>query len=325
MAGLLSLCGTALAQQDSEVVVLDVVLVSGVRPAPGLWTAVKGDKTVLIMGTLTPVPRGLTWHSDAVREQIARADVILGQPGISVGTNVGIIQGALALPAYRKFRRNPDGKQLQDVLTPDQYTQWIRLKQIYIGRDRSVERLRPVNAAAELSASAIKRIGLENKDLVQPVVREIAERRGIPIISTKTRIVVENPRETLAELNAKSLDDSECLVRTMERLDADLQNMASRANAWADGDLETLRALSHVNERAACAQVLASTELAVRAGVRNVETAMRQKWLDTLDGTLEQHDTVFATLPIARLLEQEGILSELEGRGFTVYEPGQTQ
>ncbi len=52
---------------------------------------------------------------------------------------------------------------------------------------------------------------------------------------------------------------------------------------------------------------------------------MRQKWLEALDETLEERDTVFATLPIARLLEQEGILSELEGRGFTVYEPGQTQ
>lgn len=318
----LALSDHALAQDDGDVVDLDVVLVSGARPAPGLWRAVKGEKTLLIMGTLTPVPRGLIWHADAVREQIAGADVILGPPGISVGTNVGLIQGVLALPAYRKLRRNPDGKQLSDILTPDQYAQWSRLKQTYIGRDRSVERLRPVNAATELSDAAIKRVGLVSQDLVQPVVEEIARNSGIEIISTTMRIVVENPRKALAELNAGNLNDRDCLVRTMERLDSDLQNMAERANAWADGDVAALRSMTHINDRAACTQVLASTTLAAQAGITDVNAAVMQKWFAELDQALSGHNTVFATLPVARVLEEGGVLAELERRGFTVRAPG---
>ncbi len=46
-----------------------------------------------------------------------------------------------------------------------------------------------------------------------------------------------------------------------------------------------------------------------------------QKWLSELDSALLQHNTIFATLPVSRLLQGDGVLAALRQKGFTVVEP----
>ena len=46
---------------------LDEVLVTGERPGPAMWKVSKGDHTLWIMGTLSPLPSKMTWRSKQAR------------------------------------------------------------------------------------------------------------------------------------------------------------------------------------------------------------------------------------------------------------------
>ena len=300
---------------------LDAVLVTGVVPAPGLWELTRGNKRLLIMGTLDPVPRNIQWTSAKVERRIAEADVILGPPGISAGTNVGLIRGAMLLPAYNRSKRNPDGRRLQDVLPAAMYARWQAAKQAYLGRNAGVEHLRPVHAAKTLYDAAIKRAGMSSESIVKLVVERVAKSHRIPVLSTSYKLVIRDPKATLKVLNVTSLDDLSCMEQTLDRLQTDLNAMAQRANAWSTGDVATLRAMPYVDHRKACVGSLAGNAIARQQGITDIDAQVQDAWLKQARAALASHNTVFATLPVASLFKEHGVLGVLAREGFTVKPP----
>jgi|LNAP01.1.fsa_nt_gb hypothetical protein len=53
-------------------------------------------------------------------------------------------------------------------------------------------------------------------------------------------------------------------------------------------------------------------------GLATLDARIREQWLNAVRTDLSERDTVFATLPIAKLLDMEGVLTVLRGEGFTV-------
>jgi uncharacterized protein YbaP (TraB family) len=325
LATMLATVPVVLAQvpkaDENEPVTLESVLVAGSVPAPGLWELTRGKKRLLIMGTLDPVPRNIEWMSANVERRIAEADVILGAPGISVGTDIGLVRGAMLLPAYNRSKRNPDGQRLQDILPAALYARWQGAKQAHLGRNDSVENLRPVHAAKALYEAAIKRAGMSGESIVEPVVERVAKSHRIPILSTSYQLVIRDPKATLKALSATSLDDTACMEQTLDRLQSDLGVMAQRANAWSIGDVAALQAMPYVDHRKACVASLAGNAIARQQGITDIDAQVQNAWLKQARAALAKHDTVFATLPVARLLEVDGVLGVLARDGFTVKAP----
>jgi uncharacterized protein YbaP (TraB family) len=325
LATMLATAPFALAQtpqaEEIEPITLESVLVAGSVPAPGLWELTRGSKRLLIMGTLDPVPRNIEWTSSKVERRIAESDAILGPPGISVGTDIGLVRGAMLLPAYNRSKRNPDGQRLQDILPAALYERWQAAKQAHLTRNDSVEKLRPVHAANALYEAAIRRAGMSNESIVEPVVERVAKSRRIPILSTSYKLVVRDPKATLKALSATSLDDTICMEQTLDRLRSDLSVMAQRANAWSTGDVAALQAMPYVDHRKACVNALAGNAIARQQGIADIDALVQSAWLKQARAALTDHDTVFATLPVARLLEDDGVLGVLAGDGFTVKAP----
>lgn len=325
LATMLAGAPVALAQNpqtaENEPITLESVMVSGSVPAPGLWELSRGNKRLLIMGTFDPVPRDIEWMSAKVERRIGEADVILGPPGVSVGTDVGLIRGAMLLPAYNRSKRNPDGQHLQDVLPAALYARWQAAKQAYLGRSDRVEHLRPVHAANALYEAAIESAGMSSASIVEPVVARVAKSRRIPVLGTRYKLVIRDPKATLNALNATSLDDLACMEQTLDRLQSDLSAMARRANAWSIGDVAALRSMSYVDHRKACVDSLAGNAIARQQGITDIDSQVRNAWLKQARAALDDHDTVFATLPVARLLEDDGVLGVLAREGFTVKVP----
>lgn len=313
---------TATLADSPNVVDLDVVAVSGVRSAPRLWELSRDGKTLLIMGTLEPAPKQMIWNSSDVESRIAEAGLILAPPGVVVGTDVGLFRGALLLPAYRRSRKNPDSKRLVDILPRDMFERWRSLKKIYIGGGRrGVERLRPVHAAKELFDAAVERGGMTRENLVKPVVERTAQDRGIPIKSTAVNLMVKNPKALLKQLNAAHLDDLDCLTQTMDRLDEGLKPMIIRANAWAMGDIGQLRGMPSADQKEACIGALADNAVTREQGLVELSEKVRENWLAAVREAFNHHDTVFATMPIAQLLEPAGVIAALRDEGFHVQTP----
>lgn len=315
-------CSPVPAGGATDIVDLDTMVVSGVQPGPGLWKVTAGNGHELwVLGTLAPLPRGMQWDSRRVAEVVAASQEVLFAPSVSIDTDSGFFGNLTLIPGALKARRNPDGKRLQDVVPADQYARWQVLKARYIGGDRGIEQWRPVFAALELYEKAIRKAGLRTGGVVGPEVTRLAKQHTIKTTNPVVKITIARPREALKEFATTTLDDGDCFARTLDRIETDLGTMRARANAWAIGDVQTLRELPYGNQFTACSAAFGSGALARKHGIADMAGQMERKWLAEAERALAGNASTFATLPIAELLKPNGYLAKLEAKGYVVEAP----
>lgn len=303
------------------VIDMDAVVVSGAQPGPGLWRVSRDGHTLYILGTQSPMPKRMTWLSQDVEQVIAASQEAIKPPRVKMDADIGIIRGALLIPSMLKARRNPDDRTLREVLPPDLYARWQALKARYLGRDRGVEKWRPIFAARELYEAGLKQAGLVESGIVSPVVEQAIKRHKLKVTTPQLRFKVEQPRQALKEFAGTQLDDSACFRATLDRLENDLPLMTARANAWAIGDIPALRALPYGDQNRTCAQVLTETEFARKRGIANVAAALQGEWLKAAEDALRTNASTFATLPISELLRNDGPLAKLQAKGYEIEAP----
>lgn len=307
---------------DSEgVLELDTMVVTGVQPGPGLWKVSKGDHGLWVLGTLSPLPRGISWKADEVESLLEQADQVLGPPGLVVDADIGIFKGLMLLPSALKASKNPDRRTLKDVLPADVYARWLVLKPRYFGRDNGIEKKRPLVVAGELYEQANRKAGLGQKPVVTPVIERVLKRRKLKVTPTTLKILIEDPKAAIKDFAREGVDDVECFRSALDRVEKDIPVMVDRANAWSVGDLGALRALPSERQARACIAALTSSEFARKRGMSDVEARVRAQWLKVAEGALQKNRITFATLPIADLLKPDGYLSYLQAKGYTVEAP----
>jgi len=308
-------------EQQSGIVDLDTVVVSGAQPGPGMWKVSKGEHVLWILGTLTPLPKKMVWLSGDVERTIAQSQEVIAPPTVTMTSGLGVFRSMLLLPSLFKARKNPDGRTLQDMVSPSLYARWQVLKARYVGSDRGIEKWRPIFAAQELYEHAIRKTGLDQRSVVQPLVRKVARRHGIPVTPAEVKLVVEDPKSALKEFNRSALDDSACFAGTMARIETDLAGMRARANAWAVGDIATLRDLPFENQYVACLAAVTETGLARKLGIADLKDRVARTWLDAAEAALARNEVSFASLPITQLLKPDGYAEQLRARGYLVEAP----
>ena len=303
------------------IVDLETMVVSGVQPGPGMWKVSHGDHVLHILGTVSPLPRRMAWMSAEVEAVIAGAQAVVAPPSVAVDADVGIFRGMALLPAMLRARNNPGKRPLREMVSPELYARWEVLKARYMGRDRGVEKRRPLVAAQELYEAALRKSGLRMGGVVAPVVARARKAAGVPLVETTVRLEVEDPKGILKEFNESDLADRECFAGTMARIETDLDNMRARANAWAVGDIEGLHALPYENHYMACQEALTGSALAKRLGVDDRPRRAGEQWLANVEQALAEHPSSFAVLPMHQLLGDDGMLGKLAARGYVVQAP----
>lgn len=299
---------------------LDTVLVSGARTGPGLWQVRKGEHVLWVLGTQSPLPRRMDWLSDEVTAAVARSQAVLAAPAVDF-EGIGAVRGLFLLPSLLKARRNPDQQSLQDVLPAELYARWSVLKAKYMPRKNKVEEWRPIFAAGELYGEAIESIGLSRKDIVWPVVRKAAKKHDVPIVEPEVVIDIEAPRDAIREFAASGIDDTLCFEKTLDRLETDLGTMKARANAWADGNIDALRALPFADQGSACRDAILSATVTQKVGMQDLPERVRAAWLQHAEAALDTNASTVAVLSIARMFGDDGYLTALQARGYEVIEP----
>lgn len=323
-AGVAAATGTEGEQTpiQAPVVDLDAIVVTGRQPGPGLWTVRNGDNVFHILGTVSPLPARMEWVTDEVEAVIAQSTQVIWQPGFRVGTGGGLLRNLTLAPAALRARRNPARKTLADVLPADVYVQWQSLKQRYLGNDRRIENWRPLFAAAELYSAAIRNAGMTERGILTPVVERAAKRHGVEIVSPAVEIRVDNPRQLLADFNARSLDDIDCFAKTLDRIEVDLEAMRRRANAWAAGNISELQRLPHDDRYSTCLRVLTESALAEQLGAGDIAERSFARWMEVVEAALTTERVTFGTLPLSTLLSDDGLLARLQAKGYQVEAPG---
>ena len=291
------------------------VVVEGNHEGPRMWRVTKGDHTLWILGTITPLPRKMTWQSDSVETLLHETQEVLpAWPSIGVGANPFT---ALRLYfTWRKIQKSPDHTKLQEQLPPQLYARFSALKARYAPKDTKLDELRPMLAGGRLLDDALNVSGLTMRNEVQKEVLKLASKQGVKIHQTKMK--VDDPVDVLKDLGDTPKDSEiACLAAIVSRLETDMGPMQARARAWALGDVDTLRSLPHsVDDRIACLAAVSTSDR-----VRNLVIKAQDDWLIEAEDALARNRSTLAVQSMDRLLGDDGILTTLRKRGYTVEGP----
>lgn len=306
---------------DTSVPTLEAVTVSGEQPGPGLWRATRDGHTLLILGTLTPLPRKMTWKTDEIDEALAHAGALLMPPHVEIKPNTGFFGRLALLPSLIGVRNAPDGATLKSSVPADVYTRWLAVKARYIGNDRGVERYRPIFAAIELYKDAVKKSGLARSGDITRTVAALAKKHGVAQVDVTYTLLVNDPRAAIKAFKRSTLDDVSCFTQSIDNIDAQLADMAARANAWATGDVAALRDDRRAKQRLTCLNAVTEGGVAQRIGLADVPEAIRARWLAAVDAAVAANAQAVAIVSIDDLLGAHGYLQALEERGYAVESP----
>ncbi|MBC7983712.1 MAG: TraB/GumN family protein [Candidatus Obscuribacterales bacterium] len=340
-------CAPVQAQDEAapahvSIASLEAVLVTGEQPGPGLWKVTKQSEgtqhTLWILGTHGPLPKKMTWRSKEVEAVIAESQEVLAAVKIDVDVDVGFFATLAALPSLVNATNNPDDAKLKDIVPADVYAKWLTLKEKYIGRDGGVEEVRPTFAMQTLQSKARDKVGLASSSAIWPTVSRLAKKHQVKIVQPEVsrELKVAKPRAMLKKFRKVQLADVECFKNSLDRLEADLEAMKARANAWAIGDVEKLRRLPDLDPSENCLMMLQQAalqgQLAEEVGAQDLlKDAVRmqelltkeaaEKWLAAAETALSKNKTTFAVLPVFNLLDADGYLAKLKAKGYAVEEP----
>jgi uncharacterized protein YbaP (TraB family) len=291
------------------------VVVEGKHEGPRMWRVTRGDHILWILGTISPLPRKMTWQSDSVETVLQQTQEVLpAWPSIGVGANPFT---ALRLYfTWRKIQKSPDHMKLQEQLPAPLYARFAALKARFAPGDTKLEELRPMLAGGRLLDKALDVSGLTMHNEVQRTVLKLAAKQGVKVHQTKMR--VEDPVDVLKDLGTTPKSgEIACLAAIVSRLETDLGPMQARARAWALGDVDTLRQLPHSeDDRIACLAAVSNS-----ARIRNLVIRAQDDWMIEVEEAMARNRSTLAVQSMDRLLGDKGILAALRAKGYTVEGP----
>jgi hypothetical protein len=228
---------------------------------------------------------------------------------------------------FNRLSANPDDATLDKVLPPELYARYHALKTKYFPREDKPEDIRPLFAVGALSGRILREEGLDSGAGIQKELERLM-RRSRDLVQTDIAVTVDltGSFKTLAaraEAFVASLSpeqELECFTQAIGRLETDLEAMKSRANAWAKGRIDEFRGIplpGDVND--ACNVVL--FESSEHETLEQIKAELDRLWIAAVERALGANKSTFAVLDITELLREDGLLAELEARGYEVREP----
>jgi uncharacterized protein YbaP (TraB family) len=316
---------TAPSTSAANAPLLQAVTVTGVQPGPGLWKVSKGGHVMWVLGTLTPLPRQMQWHSAEVEQTIEHSQEVLEAPAADIKADVGFFGKLLLLPSAYSARKNPGGASLQQILPADMYTRWEVLKQQYFGNDRSVEYWRPIFVALKLYHRALDKAGLTNSHDVNKAVLKMADDHGIRRVPVTYKLVIEHPRDALNAIKQTNLHDISCFNQTLNLVQNQMGALTERANAWSVGDVQALQRFAISDRYESCVTAVVNAEFAQQLGLHDLPQRLSAAWLSAARDALANNNQTFALLPMEQVLAPDGLLAQLKAEGYAVQAPDEQE
>ncbi len=349
-AAALLFAGPVPAQDPED---METVLVTGEQPGPGLWKVSREGHVMWVLGSIGAVPDTFTWRTRELEARIAESQEVLYPGWPRVDLDVGVFEALTLVPSAFKAAKNPDGATLKDLLTPDAYATWLRLRKKFLGDDDDIEKYRPMVAEEKLNNAIGKKAmkGLRMSP-VDALVHKLARKHKVRINTlpaVERKIEVEKPRAILKAARNLDLAEGACvgrnLVRT-EKLDEKglLAYDVAATNAWATGDLDYMRrkpdpALAELQREdcttaafnAAMSSENAELPEEARRGLDLIQqqedlyklagAEAERNWLEAAEAALAKNASTFAVLPMSLVTNEWVYLAKLKAKGYVVQSP----
>jgi uncharacterized protein YbaP (TraB family) len=289
--------------------VMDEVVVTGEHTGPGMWHVHRGDAHVWILGSLSPLPKGITWRSKQLEDVLATTrQVVVPKP-----FDIGVARVLWLLLTERSLLMVGGGKRLKDVMPPALYQRFSVDRAKYADDADKWERFRPIIAAAFLQQAAFHQVGLSTRLDLGAAVRILAKKHGVRVDELK----IAGVHDVLDALKGMPpATENACVDASLVTVEKDLPRLVDRAQAWAGGNIERLQSLREPVEVDACREALEAG-----SGAGDFIVQVRRTWLDSLEGYLQGGGVTVAVINIDLLWEEGGLLDQLRAKGYQIDAP----
>ena len=294
---------------DQPSPVLDEVVVNGERTGPGMWHVHRGNAQLWILGSMSPLPKGITWRSTQVERVLDGTSQVLVQKPFEIG----IARILWLLLTERGVLMVRGGKRLKDVVPGDLHARFAAQRAKYTDDPDKWERFRPLIAAAFLQQAAFHQVGLSTRLDLGAAVRTLAKKHRVRVEEIKIA-GVGDVMEALKTLPPAT--ENICVAASLATIEGDLPRLIDRAEGWASGNLERIEKLREPAEVDACRAALDSG-----VGAADLIARMRRTWLGTIEKYLQNGGTTLAVVNMDMLLEPGGLLDEIRAKGYEVDAP----
>ena len=304
----IGLGGVCRAEQPPPALMDDVV-VTGERTGPGMWHVRRGAAQVWILGSMSPLPKGITWRSKQVEQVLDGTNQVLVQKPFEIG----IARILWLLITERSALMVRGGKRLKDVLPADLHARFALQRAKYTDDAAKWERFRPLIAAAFLQREAFHKVGLSTRLDIGAAVRKLAKDRKVRVEELKIA-GVSDVMDALKALPPAT--ENACVAASLVTVERDLPRLLERAAAWASGNVERIAKLREPEEVDACRAALDTG-----VGAAELIARMRRTWLMTIEKYLQTGGVTMAVVNMDMLLEPGGLLDELRAAGYEIDAP----
>jgi uncharacterized protein YbaP (TraB family) len=288
---------------------LEELTVTGERTGPRLWHVHRGAAQTWVLGSLAPLPKGITWRATEVEKILGSTDRVL----VAKPLEIGIVRILWLLVTERSLIMVRGGKRLRDVLPPDLGARFAIDRSKYTDDADKWEHFRPIVAAAFLQQAAFRQVGLSARIDLGAAVRSLAKKHDVRIEEVKIA-GVGDILEALKSMPPAT--ENTCVRASLTTVEKDLPRLMDRARAWSTGDVERIESLPEPAEVAAC---LAALDTGAAAG--DLIGRVRSAWLESMEKYLQAGGTTLAVVNMDLLLGRGGLLDALRGQGYEVEGP----
>jgi uncharacterized protein YbaP (TraB family) len=308
-AGLLAARFAAGASTEQPAPAPEEIVVTAERAGPGMWHVHRGDANVWILGSISPLPRDITWRSKQVESVLESASQVLVQKPIEIS----VPRILWMLIADRKYLMVGGGKRLKDVLPPELHARFAE-QRAKVGDDKDKwERYRPIIAAAFLQQAAFHQVNLSMRLDLGAALRVLAKKHGVRVEEVKVA-GVSDMLEALKTMPAAT--ERTCVEASLSTIETGLPRLVDRAQAWASGNFERIESTPELKEVNACRNALDAGK-----GALDVIGRIRQTWLVNIESHLRSAGTTIAIVNLDLLLERGGLLDQLRAKGYEIDAP----
>jgi uncharacterized protein YbaP (TraB family) len=294
---------------DQPPPLMEELVVTGERTGPGMWHVHRGAAQVWILGSMSPLPKGITWRATQVEKVLDGA----GQALVQKPFEIGIARILWLLITERSVLMVRGGKRLKDVLPAELHARFAAQRAKYTNDANKWERFRPLIAAAFLQQAAFHQAGLSTRLDLGAAVRTLAKKHRVRVEEVKIA-GVGDVMDALKVLPPAT--ENACVDASLVTVERDLPRLLDRAQAWASGNIERIGKLREPAEVDACRAALDSG-----VGAADLIARIRRTWVGTIEKYLQTPGVTLVVLNMDMLLEPGGVLDELRSLGYDVDAP----
>ena len=252
---------------------------------------IEARRSVWILGSISPLPKGITWRSTQVERLLASTNQVL----VPKPLEIGIVRILWLLITERSALMVHGGKRLKDVMPPGLYARFAKDRARFT-RTHKWERYRPIIASAFLEQEAFHSVGLSARLDLGAAVRALAKKRDVRVEEVKIAGVGDLV-DALKTMPAST--ENTCVDASLVTVESGLPQLMDRARAWATGDIESIRAIPSPAQVDACLKALDSG-----AAAGDLLARIRRAWLQALLKSLDNAGTTIAVVNMDMLLER---------------------